>query len=86
MKDEVWVFTQESCVDGEVTFSVEICSSRKVAEDLLMKATKDARNNLHIDSRNRDEYVLEKTDNSFFVQLTSDCYYEQIEISLKPVR
>ena len=83
-KRVVWVMTQESNVDGEITFNVLVCESKeialqKMAEEIEWIRTESS--HFRGFDQEGEDFEIEQSDHRFFIMDDSDDYYEEIIVS-----
>ena len=100
MVEKIWLVTQESDVDGEVTFNIVPCISEETAKRVLQKEVqtllsespkyKDVKRWMDgDDSLNYDDcpYTWENdNDDAFYISCVYDDYYELIKIEEKEIQ
>lgn len=90
--EKIWIVSQESNVDGEISFNVTPCASEETAKEVF-KEPKDTILNKsgHFAKENNTEedmleYEIEDTDTYFFIYDTCDDYYEVINVFEKEIQ
>lgn len=87
-KPKVWVMTQESNVDGCVSFNVVVCNSKESAIK-VMQIEKEWIKNESIHFRNYDEndgsLSIEDGKDGFFILDECNSYYENLTIEEKEI-
>ena len=88
MIERIWLVTQESKVDGEILFNVVPCVSKETAKEIMDKEIQTLMNEGHFtDYKERpNDFILEQTEDSFYIEDTSDDYYEDIRIEEKQIQ
>lgn len=85
---KVWVFTQESNVDGEIYFNVVVCKNKETAVETMKKEKEWIRNESHhfrgYDAEGED-FEIEENDHRFYINDPSDDYYELLTIEKKEI-
>lgn len=78
---KVFVVVQESNDDGEILFDCKVCRDKETAKRVL-KAKKDfiLNENGHFSKGEEEDFEVETTDSSFYINDPSDDYYEDIQI------
>lgn len=90
---KVFVVTQESCVDGEHLYNVNVCATLEIARELMKKeidtildespkykgAREDIKNGCD------ENFTWDFCDNSFDIHCMYDACYEYIEIEEKEI-
>lgn len=88
MIEKIWLVTQESNVDGEIMFNVIPCVSEETAKKVMQNEIRTLLNESHfiafIDRPN--DFILEQTDTSYYIEDTCDDYYEDINIEEKEIQ
>lgn len=86
--EKVWVFTQESNVNGEIHFNVIVCKDRETAVQTMEKEKewirKDSWHFRDYDP-NDEELTIEESDHSFYINDECDDYYEELFIEEKEI-
>ena len=90
-KPTIWLFTQESNVDGEIIFNVIPCKDKETAKKLMNQEVSTLLNESHhysgyCDSEFEESFEIEKTDESYFINDRTDDYYEDLKIFEKEIR
>ena len=86
--EKVWVFTQESNVDGEIHFNVIVCKDRETAVQTMEKEKEWIRKESHHFrgyDPNSDDFEIEESDDRFYINDPSDDYYEELQIEEKEI-
>ena len=91
-KNTIWLFTQESNVDGEIHFNVVPCKDKETALRVFKKEKKWVlKESLHYSKftkeelANEDDFTIEETDNRYFIMDNCDDYWEELEIEEKEI-
>ena len=87
---KVFVLTQESNVDGEIYFDVNLFETEKSAKKALAKEKKWILNESnHYVGYSKEEFkevfTIEEDDNRYFIMDNSDDYYEELKIFEKEI-
>ena len=79
---KVYIVQQESNVDGEVLFNAVPCVSEETAKKLMQDEIRTLLNESHFIAfiDRPDDFILEQTDTSYYIEDTCDDYYEDIRI------
>jgi len=85
---KIWLVTQESNVDGEIMFNVVPCASEETAKKVMQDEIRTLLNESHfIAFTDRpDDFILEQTETSYYIEDTCDDYYEDINIEEKQIQ
>ena len=97
--DKIWIFLQESNVDGEILINVTPCADLETAKAEMAKeidtllSEGGKYNGLDLDEIERDQddedadcdYTLERNETSFYLSCNYDDYYEHLELMEKEV-
>lgn len=86
--EKVWVLTQESNVDGEIYFNVNVCKDRETAIHTMEKEKEWIKNDsCHFRGYDPDDedLTIEENDHRFFINDESDDYYEELHIEEKEI-
>jgi len=75
----------ESQVDAEFLVQVYPCDNLKVAQAMMKRFKNEILSNGHFSQSNIDDFVIEETDNRYFIIDNTDDYYEDIYIIEKKV-
>ena len=88
MIEKIWLVTQESNVDGEIMFNVVPCASEETAKKVMQDEISTLLNESHfIALMDRpDDFILEQTETSYYIEDTCDDYYEDINIEEKEIQ
>jgi len=88
MIEKIWLVTQESKVNGEILFNVVPCISEETAKEVMREEITTLLNESHflayIDRP--DDFILEQTETSYYIEDTYDDYYEDIRIEEKKIQ
>ncbi len=88
MIEKIWLVTQESKVNGEILFNVVPCISEETAKEVMREEITTLLNESHflayIDRP--DDFILEQTETSYYIEDTFDDYYEDIRIEEKKIQ
>ena len=90
-KPTIWLFTQESNVDGEINFNVIPCKDKETAIKLMNEEVSRILNESYhysgyCDSEFEESFDIDKTDESYFIYDRTDDYYEDLKIFEKEIR
>lgn len=84
---KIWLVTQESNVDGEITFNAAPCISEEIAKKVMeQKKNTILTESNHYKKHNKDDFKIEDDDVHFFIQDLYDDYYEYITIEVKQIQ
>lgn len=85
--DKVWLVTQESKVDGEIMFNVVPCKSQEKARVVMQEEIRTLFNESHFIAfiDRPDDFILEQTEDTYYIEDTCDDYYEDIRIEEKEI-
>jgi len=85
---KIWLVTQESKVDGQIMFNVVPCTSEETAKKIMQDEITTLLNESHfIAFTDRpDDFILEQTETSYYIEDTCDDYYEDINIEEKEIQ
>ena len=88
MIEKIWLVTQESKVDGQIMFNVVPCISEETAKKVMQDEIRTLLNESHfIAFMDRpDDFILEQTETSYYIEDTCDDYYEDINIEEKEIQ
>lgn len=88
MIEKIWLVTQESNVDGEIMFNVVPCVSEETAKKVMQDEIKTLLNESHFIAfiDRPDDFILEQTETSYYIEDTCDDYYEDINIEEKRIQ
>lgn len=88
MIEKIWLVTQESKVDGQIMFNVVPCISEETAKQVMQKEIETLINESHFISfiDRPDDFILEQTETSYYIEDTCDDYYEDINIEEKAIQ
>ena len=88
MIERIWLVTQESKVDGEILFNVVPCVSEETAKKVMQDEIKTLLIESHFISfaDRPDDFILEQTETSYYIEDTCDDYYEDIRIEEKQIQ
>lgn len=88
MIEKIYLVIQESKVDGEIMINVVPCISAETAKQVMLEEIRTLLNESHfIGYVDRpDDFILEQTDTSYYIEDTCDDYYEDIRIEEKPIQ
>lgn len=95
--EKIWIFTQESNVDGEITFNVIPCASEEAAKKVFEEEKNWILNDSYHFGQNmtkeerEEECGIEESEKQgewyrFFIQDYSDDYYEELYVEEKIIR
>lgn len=86
-KKKVWLLTQESNVDGEIIFNVVPCKSQEKARAVMQEEIRTLLNESHFIAfiDRPDDFILEQTEDTYYIEDTCDDYYEDIRIEEKEI-
>lgn len=84
---KVYLMQQESEVDGDMLFNVVPCSNEETAKREMQKEIRTLLNESHFIAYNDrpDDFILEQTETSYYIEDTCDDYYEHIWIEEKEI-
>lgn len=88
MIEKIWLITQESNVNGEILFNAVPCISEETAKEVMRKEITTLLNESHFVTYidRPDDFILVKTETSFYIEDTCDDYYEDIRIEEKAIQ
>lgn len=86
--EKIWLVTQESNVDGQIMFNVVPCISKETAKKVMQDEIRTLLNESHFISfaDRPDDFILEQTETSYYIEDTCDDYYEDINIEEKEIQ
>jgi len=85
---KVWVMTQESNVDGEISFNVLVCKDEATARKEMNEEKEWIRNECyHFKDYdpNDEDLIIDEDDYGFYIEDDCDDYYEDIRIFEKEI-
>ena len=84
---KIWLVTQESKVDGEIMFNTTPCVSEEVAKKVMQDEIRTLLNESHFIAYidRPDDFTVEQTDHSYYIEDMCDDYYEDIRIDEKEI-
>lgn len=85
---KIWLVTQESNVDGEIMFNAVPCASEETAKKVMQDEISTLLNESHFIAfiDRPDDFILEQTETSYYIEDTCDDYYEDINIEEKEIQ
>ena len=85
---KIWIVTQESKVDGQILFNVVPCASEETAKQVMQDEIKTLLNESHFIALvdRPDDFIVEQTEYSYYIEDTCDDYYEDINIVEKEIQ
>jgi len=85
---KIWLVTQESKVDGQIMFNVVPCASKETAKKIMQNEITTLLNESHFIAfiDRPDDFILEQTETSYYIEDTCDDYYEDINIEEKEIQ
>jgi hypothetical protein len=88
MIEKIWLVTQESKVDGQIMFNVVPCVSEETAKKVMQDEIRTLLNESHFIAfiDRPDDFILEQTETSYYIEDTCDDYYEDINIEEKQIQ
>ncbi len=88
MIEKIWLVTQESNVDGQIMFNVVPCISEETAKKVMLDEIRTLLNESHFIAfiDRPDDFILEQTETSYYIEDTCDDYYEDIHIEEKQIQ
>ena len=88
MIEKIWLVTQESKVDGQIMFNVVPCVSEETAKKVMQDEIRTLLNESHFIAfiDRPDDFILEQTETSYYIEDTCDDYYEDINIEEKKIQ
>ena len=88
MIEKIWLVTQESNVDGQIMFNVVPCISEETAKKVMQEEIMTLLNESHFIAfiDRPDDFILEQTGASYYIEDTCDDYYEDINIEEKEIQ
>lgn len=88
MIEKIWLVTQESNVDGQIMFNVVPCISEETAKKVMQDEIRTLLNESHFIAfiDRPDDFILEQTETSYYIEDTCDDYYEDINIEEKEIQ
>lgn len=88
MIEKIWLVTQESKVDGQIMFNVVPCVSEETAKKVMQDEIRTLLNESHFIAfiDRPDDFILEQTETSYYIEDTCDDYYEDINIEEKEIQ
>lgn len=86
--EKIWIVTQESKVDGQILFNVVPCASEESAKQVMQDEIKTLLNESHFIALvdRPDDFIVEQTEYSYYIEDTCDDYYEDINIVEKEIQ
>ena len=86
--EKIWIVTQESKVDGQILFNVVPCASEETAKQVMQDEIKTLLNESHFIALvdRPDDFIVEQTEYSYYIEDTCDDYYEDINIVGKEIQ
>ena len=86
--EKIWLVTQESKVDGQIMFNVVPCVSEETAKEVMQDEIRTLLNESHFIAfiDRPDDFILEQTETSYYIEDTCDDYYEDINIEEKQIQ
>ena len=86
--EKIWIVTQESKVDGQILFNVVPCASEETAKQVMQDEIKTLLNESHFIALvdRPDDFIVEQTEYSYYIEDTCDDYYEDINIVEKEIQ
>lgn len=86
--EKIWLVIQESNVDGQILVNVVPCSCEETAKEVLDQEIHTLMNEGHYTDYQEwpDDFIVEKTDCTFFIKDTCDDYYEDIRIEERQIQ
>lgn len=84
---KIWLVIQESKVDGEILFNTVPCANEEVAKKVMQDEIKILLNESHFVGYvdRPDDFIVEQTDYSYYIEDMCDDYYENICIDEKEI-
>lgn len=88
MIEKIWLVTQESNVDGQIMFNVVPCVSEETAKKVMQDEIRMLLNESHFIAfiDRPDDFILEQTETSYYIEDSCDDYYEDINIEEKQIQ
>ena len=88
MIEKIWLVTQESNVDGQIMFNVVPCISEETAKKVMQDEIRTLLNESHFIAfiDRPDDFILEQTETSYYIEDSCDDYYEDINIEEKEIQ
>ena len=86
--EKIWIVTQESKVDGQILFNVVPCFCEETAKQVMQDEIKTLLNESHFIALvdRPDDFIVEQTEYSYYIEDTCDDYYEDINIVEKEIQ
>lgn len=86
--EKIYIVQQESNVDGEILFNVVPCATLEKAKEVMKEEINTLLNESHFKCFHdrEDDFILDKTETSFYIEDTCDDYYEDINIYEKLIQ
>ena len=86
--EKIWLVKQESNVDGQIMFNVVPCISEETAKKVMQDEIRTLLNESHFIAfiDRPDDFILEQTETSYYIEDTCDDYYEDINIEEKEIQ
>ena len=85
---KIWLVTQESNVDGEIMFNAIPCASEETAKKVMQDEISTLLNESHFIAfiDRPDDFIIEQTETSYYIEDSCDDYYENIIIEEKEIQ
>ncbi len=85
--EKIWLVKQESNVDGELFFNVIPCASLDAAKKVMLEKKRTIFESFrYIGYKdNPEDYYVEESEVSFYIQVNYDDYYEDMKIEEREI-
>ena len=87
MIEKIWLVIQESNVNGEILLNVVPCISKETAKEVMDNEIHTLMNEGHYTDYKEwpNDFVVEQTEESYYIKDNCDDYYEDIRIEEKEI-
>lgn len=83
---QIWLVTQESNLNGEISFNAVPCASKEVARKVMLEEKETLLSeSFHYKEHNKEDFIVHESEELFFIQDRYDDYFEEIRIDEKQI-